>query len=565
MDTIKHNIFYVKYFLDHSPRKLFDWSQVSSGLQSASASEAVRCSCCGEQSTQIVAYCGQCEGPVCRDCVTYGHQKMLVYKRHVLETRNLYKERAANFMQRIFMCQDHLEVTLGQYCLECDKLICSVCRQAQEVDIHGGHQVSDLNDKDCPLHLQLKQDMEFWMTRLKAKRVEATSVIESTCSHLDMADKEKKLFESNLNDFISKFIQFAEQLRDEMNKKAKERVAEKEVALSHRVSQLEHFYDRLDHVHNFIGNLNDQYFLTGLYRANKYLDERVKDLLNSDCVSGLSPLPTMEEYRINENREIADRFLKFLKSVATQNPLAAGVRMFLEHNAGMKYLYKVNYSKREASGFATPSPKDGQTSPKSTTPLATPPHVQEEPGTDPRVNGKRKAMFLIGQAIPPRLVVRPLCETSVSSSSVVSQSTSLCSICMDSISNLAANCTNCPKSFHRSCHLPQIERIELEANWRCVFCVQVEMTPTDGVLTHGHKIVSNCLFLQQCSNSTIQLSAPVSNSVGTDASLHLDQNACWHKGQVANISGRTWPIFHTWPIDGQLQELDHHKIKAVVH
>ena len=86
-----------------------------------------KCQSCGEQTSIIEAWCAECEGVICQQCVTL-HKKLAPLRGHsVVEKKENGSEDSSVKDSKTLSCPKHAGENLKYLCTECSELVCSEC------------------------------------------------------------------------------------------------------------------------------------------------------------------------------------------------------------------------------------------------------------------------------------------------------------------------------------------------------------------------------------------------------------------------------------------------------
>ena len=84
-----------------------------------------------EEEVETTAYCGECGGGICADCVGH-HRKMKAYREHKYAAWTDISEGTFKLPRRQRTCNDH-EMGIQMFCERCNVFICSLCLKERHV------------------------------------------------------------------------------------------------------------------------------------------------------------------------------------------------------------------------------------------------------------------------------------------------------------------------------------------------------------------------------------------------------------------------------------------------
>ena len=142
--------------------------------------ELPNCVSCQER-VKLVAYCQQCRGLICTDCVN-AHNKMKRLQHQVILFIDFKQEHVNSYISNQIHCQEkfHTDQKLDYFCQTCQKCICAKCSNTAH-DTHTkinieekAEEIKQLITKDLIQVNQLKQkfEQELDLSRQNIQRVE---------------------------------------------------------------------------------------------------------------------------------------------------------------------------------------------------------------------------------------------------------------------------------------------------------------------------------------------------------------------------------------------------------
>jgi len=242
------------------------------------------CEACGgdgnvfEVQNVASVYCVECQMKLCHICER-GHKAIKAIRSHKLialgeniSAETLYQSVSPSY------CNQHTDESIKIYCLLCKCAICIMCY----IELHNGHQCSDVNKVEGDFRKQMGGDVE-----------QVTTGVEKCKGMLQNLEKEKNEFIEKVAETRSEISEKATQLKRMIDRHEEQLMNELSSVNQKRMTEIENLREEvetrmvsMESYNKYVDELRQKGTACDVASAANGLHDRAEELLKFDVIEG---------------------------------------------------------------------------------------------------------------------------------------------------------------------------------------------------------------------------------------------------------------------------------------